>query len=105
MVSVFNFYEESSFVGVIGVSVVVAACFAYSLGSQARSDRLYPVADLAMCQAVRPLVQSNNPRFAASDGVPPEATIVGFRGASVTGGLTGPYRRSSGEENLDDRAI
>ncbi|KAF8721666.1 hypothetical protein HU200_022838 [Digitaria exilis] len=36
----------------------------------------------------------NNPRFAASDGVPPEVVIVGFRGASVTGGLTGPYRRS-----------
>ncbi|KAF8656697.1 hypothetical protein HU200_060565 [Digitaria exilis] len=41
----------------------------------------------------------NNPRFVASDGVPPEVVIVGFRGASATGGLTGPYRRSSGEEN------
>ncbi|KAF8672387.1 hypothetical protein HU200_049591 [Digitaria exilis] len=56
-----------------------------------RSDQLYPVAGLAMGQA-------NNPRFAASDGVPPEATIVGFRGASATGGRTGPYRRSSDEE-------
>ncbi|KAF8686788.1 hypothetical protein HU200_043430 [Digitaria exilis] len=56
-----------------------------------RLDRLGPVADLAMCQA-------NNPRFAASDGVPPEVVIVGFRGASVTNGLTGPHRRS-GEEN------
>nr|CAB3476723.1 unnamed protein product [Digitaria exilis] len=57
-----------------------------------RLDRLCPVADLAMCQA-------NNPRFAASDGVPPEVVIVGFRGASATGGLTGLYRRSSSEEN------
>nr|CAB3504356.1 unnamed protein product [Digitaria exilis] len=63
-----------------------------------RLDRLGPIADLAMCQA-------NNPRFAASDGVPPEVVIVGFRGASSTDGLTGPYRRSSGEENLDNRAI
>ncbi|KAF8758205.1 hypothetical protein HU200_010570 [Digitaria exilis] len=57
-----------------------------------RLDRLGLVADLAMCQA-------NNPRFAASDGVSLEVVIVGFRGASDTGGLTGPYRRSSGEEN------
>nr|CAB3504366.1 unnamed protein product [Digitaria exilis] len=45
----------------------------------------------------------NNPRFAASNRVPPEVVIVGFCGASVTGGLTGPYSgqatlRSSGEE-------
>ncbi|KAF8780699.1 hypothetical protein HU200_001304 [Digitaria exilis] len=33
----------------------------------------------------------NNPRFAASDGVPPDVVIVGFRGASATGGA--PARR------------
>ncbi|KAF8775871.1 hypothetical protein HU200_004133 [Digitaria exilis] len=42
--------------------------------------------------------EKNNPRFAASDGVPPEVVIVGFHGASATGGLIGPYRRSSGEK-------
>nr|CAB3478740.1 unnamed protein product [Digitaria exilis] len=36
----------------------------------------------------------NNPRFAASDGVPPEVMIVGIRGASAIGGLAGSYRRS-----------
>ncbi|KAF8689488.1 hypothetical protein HU200_041811 [Digitaria exilis] len=36
-------------------------------------------------------LKKNNPRFAASDGVPPEVVIVG--------GLTGRCRRSSDEEN------
>nr|CAB3503073.1 unnamed protein product [Digitaria exilis] len=82
-----------------------------------RLDRLGPVAGLAMCQATSPpykykgpwpiedLYPINNPRFAASDGVPPEVVIVGFHGASATGGLTGPYRRSSSEEIFYDRAI
>nr|CAB3454141.1 unnamed protein product [Digitaria exilis] len=50
------------------------------LAQQPRSDRLYPVAGLAIGHA-------NNPRFVASDGVPSEAMIVGSRGTSA-------YRRS-----------
>ncbi|KAF8756799.1 hypothetical protein HU200_011035 [Digitaria exilis] len=73
------------------------------LARQPRCDRLYPVAGLAMGQA-------NNPRFVASDGVPPEAMIVGFRGTSAywrsdSLRLDSLYRRSNSLPRSSDEEI